>query len=97
MTHIYKIILKQVLIYYNFFPIKLGIKHLIGKSPSEFCGKRKDGSIFPLELAVSEMKIGQERKFTGIIRDITERKQSYETLLNQAKLLALQSGKKKNP
>ncbi len=36
-------------------------------------GRRKDGSIFPMELAVSESNIGGVRRFTGIVRDITER------------------------
>ena len=31
---------------------------------------------FPMELAVSEMDFGAERKFTGIVRDITERLQA---------------------
>ena len=37
-------------------------------------GRRKDGGTFPLELAVSEMNLGEKRMFTGIVRDITERK-----------------------
>lgn len=37
-------------------------------------GKRKDGSVFPLELAVSQMIVGNKKMFTGIVRDITERK-----------------------
>ena len=37
-------------------------------------GLRSDGSIFPMELAVSEFKHAGRRYFTGIIRDITERK-----------------------
>ena len=37
-------------------------------------GLRKDGSIFPMELSVSEMEVNGERMFTGIVRDITERK-----------------------
>jgi PAS domain S-box-containing protein len=41
----------------------------------EVAGKRKDGSIFPLEMAVSEMELGGKRFFTGILRDITSRKQ----------------------
>ncbi|MGZ5919283.1 MAG: sensor histidine kinase [Hyphomicrobium sp.] len=36
-------------------------------------GKRKDGSTFPLELAVGEVKIGGKTYFTGFIRDVTER------------------------
>lgn len=37
-------------------------------------GERKDGSTFPMELAVGEAKIGQERFFTGFVRDLTERR-----------------------
>jgi two-component system, LuxR family, sensor kinase FixL len=35
-------------------------------------GERKDGSTFPLELAVGEMTTGEQRFFTGFIRDLTE-------------------------
>jgi PAS domain S-box-containing protein len=41
----------------------------------EVAGRRKDGSIFPMELAVSEMMVSRRRMFTGVVRDITERKQ----------------------
>ncbi|MDH5407679.1 MAG: diguanylate cyclase [Gammaproteobacteria bacterium] len=37
-------------------------------------GKRKDGTVFPIEITVSEARINQNIIFTGIIRDITERK-----------------------
>ncbi len=40
----------------------------------EVTGQRKDGSTFPMEIAVSEMEVNGERMFTGIVRDITERK-----------------------
>jgi two-component system sensor kinase FixL len=45
-------------------------------------GERKDGSTFPLELSVGEMKTGQQRYFTGFIRDLTER-QKTETRLQE--------------
>jgi PAS domain S-box-containing protein len=38
-------------------------------------GLRKDGSTFPLDLAVSKMIVNGETIFTGVVRDITERKQ----------------------
>jgi PAS domain S-box-containing protein len=36
--------------------------------------RRKDGSVFTADLAVSEWRVGGKRYFTGTIRDITERK-----------------------
>jgi two-component system sensor kinase FixL len=48
-------------------------------------GQRKDGSTFPMELAVGEMKSGDQRYFTGFIRDLTERQQT------EARLQELQS------
>jgi two-component system sensor kinase FixL len=37
-------------------------------------GERKDGSTFPMELAVGEAKVGSEHFFTGFVRDLTERR-----------------------
>jgi len=53
--------------------LSTGEKKVIGIG-REVVGQRKDGSTFPMELAVSEMQINGERMFTGIVRDITERK-----------------------
>ena len=39
-------------------------------------GERKDGSTFPMELAIGEMKSGNQRFFTGFVRDLTERQQT---------------------
>ncbi len=39
-------------------------------------GRRKDGSTFPMKLAVGEMKTGGQVFFTGFIRDLTERAES---------------------
>ncbi len=42
----------------------------------ELEGERKDGSVFPMELSVSEVLVDGERSFTGIVRDISELKQA---------------------
>jgi len=39
-------------------------------------GERKDGSTFPMELAVGEMNSNNQRHFTGFIRDLTERQRT---------------------
>src|SRR5690606_1962238 len=39
-------------------------------------GRRKDGSTFPMKLAVGEMRSPSGRFFTGFIRDLTEREES---------------------
>jgi len=48
-------------------------------------GRRSDGSTFPMELAVGEMHVRDQRFFTGFIRDLTERQQT------EARLQELQS------
>ena len=45
-------------------------------------GERKDGSTFPMELAVGEMQLPDGRFYTGFVRDLTER-QNTETRLQE--------------
>ncbi len=52
-----------------------GEAKIIG-SGREVIGQRKDGSTFPMELAVSAMDVSGVQMFTGIVRDITDRKQA---------------------
>jgi len=52
-----------------------GEKRIIGVD-RVVVGRRKDGSTFPMKLAVGEMKTGDRRYFTGFIRDLTEREES---------------------
>lgn len=42
----------------------------------ELTGIRNDGSHFPMELATSEVDVGGQRIITGIVRDISDRKQA---------------------
>lgn len=52
-----------------------GEKRIIGTG-REVMGQRKDGSCFPMDLTVAEMSIGARRMFTGMVRDISERKRA---------------------
>ena len=52
-----------------------GEKRIIGVD-RVVVGRRKDGSTFPMKLAVGEMKSGGKTYFTGFIRDLTEREES---------------------
>lgn len=53
---------------------------VLGSAGREVEGVRKDNSILPMELTVSELYIEGCRKFTGMIRDITECKLAEEAL-----------------
>ncbi len=52
-----------------------GPSHVIGKT-AELAAIRKDGSEFPVELSLATWFLDDERYYTGIIRDISERKQA---------------------
>ena len=53
-------------------------------------GRRKDGSMVPVDIAVAEWRDGEGRRFfTGILRDLTERKRNEEALANARRLEAV--------
>jgi len=60
-----------------------GEKHIIGVG-REVEGRRKDGSVFPVDLAVSEVE--PRKRFTGILRDITRRKELEREVVEIASL-----------
>jgi PAS domain S-box-containing protein len=52
-------------------------------------GLRSNGEEFPIEASISQVQIGEQRMFSVILRDITERKRAEEELRQQASLLDL--------
>ncbi|HEX8434117.1 PAS domain S-box protein [Archangium sp.] len=58
--------------------LRTGVRKVIGIG-REVRGRRKDGSVFPMELAVSELLLPQGRLFTGLVRDISVRKRAEQT------------------
>jgi PAS domain S-box-containing protein len=68
--------------------LRTGDAKIIGKG-REVVGRRKDGSTFPMDLAVGEFRVGERRHFSGIVRDITERKRSEDALRESEKQLRL--------
>ena len=55
----------------------------------EVLGRRKNGSTFPMDLAVGEFRLGGRRFFTGVVRDISQRKRDEATLRKQNERLRL--------
>jgi PAS domain S-box-containing protein len=74
--------------------VRTGERHIIGVG-REVVGVRDDGTVFPMELSVSEVNLGSRRVFTGIVRDITGRKQAEEAL-RRAKEAAEQAARAKS-
>jgi len=68
---------KGSLDYYNSVPADVRASGLI----REVGGLHKDGYSFPMEIAVSEMRLGGQRYFTGVLRNITARKLAEATAL----------------
>jgi two-component system sensor kinase FixL len=52
--------------------IETGEARIIGIG-REVTGRRRDGTVFPVRLSVGEMRIGGQRKFTAMLRDLSKR------------------------
>jgi two-component system CheB/CheR fusion protein len=59
---------------------RTGHARIIGIGRETFA-RKKDGTLFPMDLSVSEVKLSDRRIFTGFIRDITERKRLEKEIL----------------
>ena len=57
-----------------------GTSGFLGAGPRELAGRRKDGSEFPLELALTDIRVAGRRLFVGVTRDISDRKQAEAAL-----------------
>jgi PAS domain S-box-containing protein len=60
--------------------LRTGEARIIGIG-REVTGRRKDGTEIPLFLSIGQFSLGGERLFTGILRDVTERKRADERQL----------------
>lgn len=59
--------------------LRTGERKIIGAG-REVQGRRKDGTVFPLELAVSETPLENRVIFTGIVRDVTVRHRAEQAI-----------------
>jgi two-component system sensor kinase FixL len=67
--------------------LRTGEQRIIGLH-REVLGQRQDGTTFPMDLVVSEVRLGDQRLFTGIVRDLSERKRM-EAAVRRMEQLAL--------
>lgn len=63
--------------------LQTGQAHIIGKG-REVMAMRRDGALFPMELRVSEFFLEGRRQFIGVMRDITERKETEARVIRLA-------------
>ena len=65
--------------------LSAGQSKIIGME-REVMGRRKDGTNFPIEVSISELRLGERYIFTGIVRDVTRRKELEQRLALSQKM-----------
>ena len=69
--------------------LQSGEHNVIGTGFREVEGLRRDGTVFPLEISLSEVRFGKRRHFLALVRDITQRKEAEARLAQLAHYDAL--------
>ena len=59
--------------------LRTGQRKIIGIG-REVSGQRKDGTLFPMDLSISEVRFNGQRRFMGLVHDLTERKRAEDAL-----------------
>ena len=69
--------------------LRTGEKRVMGKK-RELRARRRDGSEFPIELGLTEVKVrkGEERSFCGFIRDLSKEKEQQKDVMRKQRLMA---------
>jgi two-component system sensor kinase FixL len=68
--------------------VETGLRKIIGVG-RDVSGLRRSGVVFPLHLSVGEIRVGDERRFVGILHDLSARLELEERLREQAALVRL--------
>ena len=67
--------------------LRTGGGQFAGKGAMEWRGRRKDGAEFPIRVSVNEVRLADQRFFTGVITDITEKKKAEKLLRDYSRTL----------
>ena len=66
--------------------LETGEAHVIGRG-REVTGKRKDGSTFPMSIYLGEMRFAGERRFLGVVHDLSESRRREDALRSHEEML----------
>jgi PAS domain S-box-containing protein len=69
--------------------LRTGVGNIIGKGPRELEGRRKDGTVFPARLSVSDVLLEGRRLFIGVAEDLTAQKAAEGRLREAQKMEAI--------